>query len=249
VCNLGKGARPAPPKKKEGKMHLATSLVGWTSYSAAQVARVVRMVPALIAPVSYASACGLSTVSLLLESLNTLAVSQYHTSGRTADVEPMWALVASSLTRVAAWDSNVILARTSQHDAHEAFAVHFRACMHQCRRWLLAADESSAALVEAEWHVATMLAFVRRGSDPSAAQYTARALCVFLTLLQYHQAQSSTPAAPALEVFFKTAMARTSPDEYCAHTAVWIATHAGFVTEETSARADEAHAALMDLHI
>lgn len=232
------------------KMHLATTLVSWTSYSAAQVARVVRMVPALIAPVSYTTACGLSTCSLLLEALNTLAVSQYHPNGRTTDVEPLWALVASSLTRIAAWDSNVILARTSQLETHEAFAAHFRSCMHQCRRWLLAADES-AALVEAEWHVATMLAFVRRGADPSATQYTTRTLCVFLTLLQYHQAQSSAPAAPALELFFKTAMSKTSPaDEYCAHTAVWIATHAGFSDEElSSARADEAHAALMDLHI
>ena len=104
-------------------------------------------------------------------------VSHYHPNARTAEVEPLWALVAS----------------------------HLRACMYQCRRWLLAADES--ALVEAEWHVATMLAFARRGADGSS-QYTTRALCVFLTLLQYHQAQSS---APALELFFRTATSKASP--------------------------------------
>ena len=223
-------------------MRLATTLVSWSSYSTAQFARLIRMVPAIITPLSHASSCGLSTVSLLLDALNTLAVSQYHPNARTAEVEPLWALVASSLARIAAWDSNVILARTSQHDTHEAFASHFRACMYQCRRWLLAADES--ALVEAEWHVATMLAFARRGADGSS-QYTTRALCVFLTLLQYHQAQSS---APALELFFRTATSKASPDEYCAHAAVWIASHV-VPDQELDARADEAHAALMELHI
>jgi hypothetical protein len=186
-------------------------------------------------------------------------VSHYHPNARTAEVEPLWALVASSLARIAAWDSNVILARTSQHDTHEAFASNFRACMYQCRRWLLAADES--ALVEAEWHVATMLAFARRGADGSS-QYTTRALCVFLTLLQYHHAQSS---APALELFFRTATSKASPAlargrlrarerrrwrrsaagrATCAHAAVWIASHVA--PDQLDARADEA---LMELHI
>ena len=222
-------------------MLLATTLVGWSSYTAACAARAIRMIPSFITPISHASSCGLSTVALLLEALNTLAVSQYHANARATEVETLWALVASSLARIATWDSNVILARTSQHDTHEAFAAHFRACMYQCRRWLLAADES--ALVEAEWHVATMLAFARRGGDMSS-KYTTRALCVFLTLLQYHQAQSS---APALELFFRTATSKASPDEYCAHAAVWIASHV--LDEEPDARADEAHAALMELHI
>jgi hypothetical protein len=233
-------------------MMLATTLVSWTSYTTAQAARLVRLVPAIMAPVAHVSACGLSTFSLLLEALNTLAVSQYHQNARTAGVEALWALVASSLARIAAWDSNVLLARTSQHDTHTAFSAHFRECMLQCRQWILASDES--ALVEAEWHVATMLAFVRRSADLSS-RYTAHALCVLLTLLQYHQAQVS---AAALELFFKTATTKAAPDEYCVHTAVWIASHVNVAAacdamcveeEELNRRADEAHAALLELHI
>ena len=125
--------------------------------------------------------------------------------------------------------------------------------MRLCRRWILASDE--AALVEAEWHASSMLGFVRRHTDPGSwsVRYAHRVLCVLITLLQYHQTSHSTAA---FATFFQCATSKaTTPDEYCSHTAYWIAAHHADIRsmhicdKAFDERAAHAHAALLELHI
>ena len=197
-------------------MYVASTLVGVASYATATAARVVDYFPAITAPLCRLSARGLSSVSMVLEALNTLAVSQR----RVADTEvaAIWALVMTAMAHIAVWDTNVACVMGHMHfDLLAALTAHFQACTAQCRRWFFTNEER--ALIEAEAHVATMLLALGRPYEP-AASFSVCALHVLRTLLRFHRSECSGTQG----LFFR-AECRLGSDEYAAHTAFWLASH------------------------
>jgi hypothetical protein len=75
-------------------MYVASTLVGVASYATAAAATAIEYVPEVTAPVWRGASRGLTSVSMLLEALNTLAVSQMHSADE--DAATVWALVMSA---------------------------------------------------------------------------------------------------------------------------------------------------------
>ena len=89
-------------------MYFTSTLVGIASYATLSAAAAVSYIPEITAPLWRISSRGLASVSMLLEALNTLAVSQKNTAD--GEVAALWALVMTAMARIGAWDANVACA-------------------------------------------------------------------------------------------------------------------------------------------
>ena len=233
-------------------MYVASTIVAIASYATSKAANAVYYIPDVTAPFWRVSSRGLASVSMVLEALNTLAVSQKTAEGEAAK---LWSLVMAGMARVGAWDANVACVMGHVNMAQIAsLAPHYQVCMVQCRRWFFSREEG--ALVEAEARVATMLLIIDRPHEP--ASFTECILCVLRALLQFHRSECSSSQAR----FFARAIADKS---YAAHTAFWLAAHVygktnaedlrtlvtdlGMTEESFEGRVREAHAALLELRI
>lgn len=233
-------------------MYIASTIVAIASYATSKAASAVYHIPEVTAPFWRISSRGLASVSMVLDALNTLAVSQKTTEGEVATI---WALVMAGLARIGAWDANVAcMTRQVQFAQIASLTPHYQACLVQCRRWFFSGEED--ALVEAEARVSTMLLILERPHEPTS--FTECILFVLRTLLQFHRSACSS-SQPR---FLKKALADKA---YSAHTAFWLAAHVygksnedelrallsdlGMTEEAFDARVREAHAALLELRI
>jgi hypothetical protein len=248
-------------------MYFTSTLVGIASYATLSAATAVSYIPELTAPLWRISSRGLASVSMLLEALNTLAVSQKNTAD--GEVAALWALVMTAMARIGAWDANVACALGHVHIRQlGSLSAHYHACMAQCRRWLFSRDEQ--ALVEAEAHVASMLLIIDRPHEP--ASFTECILCVLRTLLRFHRSECASSQWHFFARGLKAACARGDPNgdpnddsraAYAAHTTFWLASHVYAKTNDLRAlvdalgiseaafdrRVQAAHCALLELRI
>ena len=231
-------------------------------------AAAVSYIPELTAPLWRISSRGLASVSMLLEALNTLAVSQKNTAD--GEVAALWALVMTAMARIGAWDANVACALGHVHVRQlGSLSTHYHACMAQCRQWLFSRDEQ--ALVEAEAHVASMLLIIDRPHEP--ASFTECILCVLRTLLRFHRSECASSQWHFFARGLKAACDQNGDpngdpnDEsraaYAAHTVFWLASHVYAKTNDLRAlvdalgiseaafdrRVQAAHCALLELRI
>jgi hypothetical protein len=228
-------------------------VIGVASFATSNAATVIGYVPELTGPVWRLSARALVSISMLIESLNTLAVSQAATEGEIASI---WAIVLSAMARIAAWDSNLACVIGMVHlDNFSTFRDHYRGCMVDLRRWFFA-QRDAGALVDAETHVGTMIEIVEMSSERSLT-FAACNLHVLRTLIQYNR----SVAADAQLDFFVTLLRESRRSDYSTHTAYWLAAYVSSaltgplieslnITEEAfNRRARAARFALLELRI
>ena len=240
-------------------MYITSTLVGVAAYATGSAATAVSYIPAITAPIWRVSSRGLASVSMMLDSLNTLAVSQK--SADDGEVAAMWALAMAAMARIGAWDANVALAMGHVRLGQLAsLSAHHQACMAQCRRWLFSRDE--AALVVAVARVAAMMLIIDRPHEP--ASFAECILCVLRTLLRFHRSECASTQTR----FFRAAFASerdATGGAYEAHAAFWLASHVyaktnarelralvadlGMTDESFDRRAQAAHAALLELRV